>query len=96
MDGTNSNLKFLSENNKLRIKDELASPIDIGCLYIHVIHGAFKIGSESSNWNLYEILKGSFTLLHDTPAHWDDTLAWQDLQNTLFSFVGPGGLKTKW
>ena len=43
MDGPNSNLKFLSEIKKLRIKDELACLTDIGCCNLHVIHGAFKL-----------------------------------------------------
>ena len=72
MDGPNSNLKFLSEMKKLTIEDELASLIDIGSCNLHVIHGAFKTGSESSGWNLHKILKGAFTLLHDTPARRDD------------------------
>ena len=41
VDGPNSNLKFLSEIKKLRIKDELASLIDIGYCNLHIIHGAF-------------------------------------------------------
>ena len=72
MDGPNVNLKFLCEMNKLRQNDELPSLIDIGSCNLHVIHGAFKSGSESSGWNLHKILKGSFKLLHDTPARRDD------------------------
>ena len=68
MDSPNSNLKFLSEMKKLRTEDELASLIDIGSCNFHVIHEAFKTGSESSGWNLHKILKGVFTLLHDTPV----------------------------
>ena len=97
MDGPNSNLKFLSEMKKLRLEDELASLIDIGSCNIHVIHGAFKTGSESSGWNLHKILKVAITLLHDTRLLAEmTTLTWQGLQSTLFSFVGPGGWKTKW
>ena len=72
MESPNSNLKFLSEMKKLRIEDELASLIDIGSSDLHVIHGVFKTGSESSGWNLHKILKGASTLLHDTPACRDD------------------------
>ena len=72
MDSPNSNLKFLSEMKKLRIEDELVCLIDIGSCNLHVIHGAFKTGSESSGWNLHKILNGALTLLHDTPAHQDD------------------------
>ena len=55
MNGPNSNQKFLSEIKKLRIKDELASLMDIGSCNLHVIHGTFKTGSERSNWNLHKI-----------------------------------------
>ena len=72
IDGLNSNLKYLSEIKKLRIKDEIASLIDIGSYNFHVIHGEFETGSESANWSLHKILKASFTLLHDTPTPRDD------------------------
>ena len=58
MDGPNANLKFLSEIKKFRIRDEIASLTYIGSYNLHVIHREFKICSESSHWNLHEILKG--------------------------------------
>ena len=72
IDGLNSNLKYLNEIKKLRIKDEIASLIDIGSYNFHVIHGEFETGSESANWSLHKILKASFTLFHDTPTRRDD------------------------
>ena len=72
IDDLNSNLKFQSEIKKLRIKDELASLIDIGSCNFHDIHGEFKTCSESANWSLHKVLKVSFTLLHDAPSSQDD------------------------
>ena len=39
---------------------------------MHTIHGAFKSGAESTNWNAKATLKGAFQFLHDTPARRDD------------------------
>ena len=72
MDGTNTNLKFLSEMKIEREKNEQSKLIDIGSCSLHSIHGAFKSGSEKSGWDLHKILKGSFTLLHDSPARRED------------------------
>ena len=96
MDGPNSKLKFLSEMKKLRIEDELAFLIDIGSCNLHVIHGSFKTGSESSVWNLHKILEGAFTLLHDTPARRDDYFKLTGSLEYPLHFVGAGGWKTKW
>ena len=40
-----------------------------------VIHGAFKTGAESTNWELKNILKGAFNLLHDSPARRDEFIS---------------------
>ena len=42
--------------------------VDIGSCGIHIIHGAFKFSFEKTSWNMKGIIKGSFVLLHDTPA----------------------------
>jgi hypothetical protein len=42
--------------------------VDIGSCGIHIIHGAFKFSFEKTSWNIKGIIKGSFVLLHDTPA----------------------------
>ena len=48
-DGPNANLKFLSKIKNFRVRDEIASLIDISSNNLHVIHRAFKTCSESSN-----------------------------------------------
>jgi hypothetical protein len=72
MDGPNTNLKLLREIQDERQNNKLSSLIDIGSCSLHLIHGAFKTGSEKSSWDLHKILKGAFTLLHDSPARRDD------------------------
>ena len=63
MDGPNTNLKFLQE---------LSSLIDIGSCSLHIIHGAFKTGSEATNWKLDKVLKGVYKMIHDSTARCDD------------------------
>ena len=46
--------------------------IDIAMCGIHIVNGAFKTGAESTSWDLKGVLKGSYQLLHDTPARRDD------------------------
>ena len=46
--------------------------IYIGSCLLHIIHEAFKAGVGSTNWELKKVLKGTFTLLRDSPARRDD------------------------
>ena len=46
--------------------------IDIVTCRLHVVHVAFRCGIESTDRNIKETLKGSYQLLHDTPAHQAD------------------------
>ena len=36
------------------------------------MHGAVKSIVESTSWDIKDILKGGFNLLHDLPAHRED------------------------
>ena len=36
------------------------------------MHGSFKTGAETTNWNLKKSMKASFTTLNDTPARRED------------------------
>ena len=46
MDGPNTNLKLLLEVQNERQKNKLSSLIDTGSSNLHLIHAAFKTGSE--------------------------------------------------
>ena len=61
MDGPNTNLKLLSEVQNECQKNKPSSLIDIGSCNLHLIHWAFKTGSEKSSWDLHKILKGAVT-----------------------------------
>ena len=42
--------------------------IDIGSCSLHVLHGSLKTGTDKSLWKIKETMKGTFYVLHDTPA----------------------------
>lgn len=46
----------------------LHSLLDTGGCNLHSVHRSFKTGSEERNWNLGELLKGVFRMLHYSPA----------------------------
>ena len=72
MDGLSVNLKFHGDIQSNC--EELGIPklIEIGSCSLHIIHDAFKTGVNSTDWEIKKTLKGSFTLLHDSPARGSD------------------------
>ena len=44
----------------------LPALISIGSCGLHVIHGAFKTGMETTNWNIKKTLGGAFYIFHDS------------------------------
>jgi hypothetical protein len=54
MDGPNVNLKFLRDlkTDRSIVNPEIPSLIDIGTCGLHVIHGAFRSGFESTGWKI--------------------------------------------
>ena len=75
MDGPNVNLKLLKKLKEQR--NEFGSPglINFVSCNLHIIHSAFKSGTEASRWNLKKLLKSCFHLLKDTPARRDDFIS---------------------
>ena len=51
---------------------ELTGLINIGSCDLNIIHGAFKSGAMSCEWDIAKFLKGLYTLFNDTPARWSD------------------------
>ena len=72
MDGPSVYWKFYEAMTKVRAENELHELINIGNCGLHVIHGAFKSGSEATNWNIKKVLRSAFLILHDSPARWED------------------------
>ena len=71
---------------KIAEKKKQHELIDIGSCSLHIIHDAFKIGAESSGWNIKAIFKGAFTILRDAPAR---------ARRADYSFVQHIGWKTQ-
>ena len=72
MDGPSVNWKFLEKLTNERKDKDFHQLIDIGSCGLHIIHGAFKNGAETSELNLKETLKGTFQLFYNTPARRED------------------------
>ena len=72
MDGPSTNKLFLEEMQKERRLEQMREVIDIGTCNLHTIHGAFETGVVKSGWNLKNLLKGAYRILHDTAARRDD------------------------
>ena len=72
MDGLSVNLKFYNEIVQDRQENMVHLLIDIDSCSLHIFHCSFKTGAEKPGWNLKTLLKGSFKILHDTPARRED------------------------
>ena len=72
MDGPTVNHKFYSKLVEQRKEISAPGMIDIGSCCLHIIYGAFKTGLEATGWVLKTVLKGAYTVLHDTPARHAD------------------------
>ena len=70
-----TNWKPFNLLQKDRVEKEQNNLIHIGSCSLHIMHGAFKTGAESSGWNMKAIPKGLFTFLHDTPARRKDYIS---------------------
>ena len=60
MDGCSLNWKVLSEIKKDREEAGLSKLINIGSHNLHVVHGALQSATESTSWNLKNIMKVTY------------------------------------
>ena len=65
--------------------------INIGSCGLHIVHGAFKDGIKATDWKAQETLKGSYQVLHDTPARRADYTSATQSSDFAFFFCG-----TRW
>jgi len=74
MDGPNVNHKFYKDfcSDRALLEPELPLLFDIGTCGLHVVHGAFRTGFESTGWKLDVILKSLWYLFNESPARMDD------------------------
>ena len=72
MNGPSVYLKFHRDVQSNCEELKLPKLIDIRSCSLHTIHGAFKTGVESTDWEIKKTFNGCFTLLHDSPARRSD------------------------
>ena len=86
MDWPNVNLKFYGTFVQKRKDEKYHSLIDIGSCGSHVIHGSLETGVDDSQLGLKKLMKGTYQLVHDTPARRDDYESITGLSTYPFSF----------
>ena len=72
MDGPNVNWKFVDMFSKQLLDENSTTFLNIGSCGLHIIHGAFKHGSDTTGWELETFFSSIFQLFKDTPARRDD------------------------
>ena len=95
IDGPSVNLKFHRDVQSNCEELELCKLIDIDSCSLHTIHGAFKMGVESSEWAIKKTFKGFFTLLYNSPARRSDYTSITGSTVFPFSFCAISWVKDK-
>ena len=72
VDGPSVNIKFYNEFIKKHREDCHHQLIRMGSCSLHIIDGALHTGEIKSELDLKHILKGSYEMLHDSPARRED------------------------
>jgi hypothetical protein len=75
MDGPNVNLSFWTKFNDIIMAEHSKKLLNIGTCGLHVLHNSFKLGAESSKWELTHFLRSLFILFDDVPARREDYLS---------------------
>ena len=71
MDGPSTNWAVVDKLTSHREQNDMKSLMDVGSCGLHVIHGAFQVGVESTNWELNKIFQAMWKILHDSCARRD-------------------------
>ena len=72
IDLPNLNINYLNDLAKDCVANEQPELIFIVPCGLHVIHGAFKTGAESTDWKMKKIFKAAFQIFHDSHARHED------------------------
>ena len=72
MDGPNVNWKFVDMFSKQLLDENSTTFLNIGSCGLHIVHGAFKHGSDTTGWELEKFFSSIFQLFKDTPDRRDD------------------------
>ena len=71
MDGPSSNWLVLDLVDNRLVDDGFSRTINIGSCSLHILHGAFGTGIQSTGWNLGKLMKAMFKILDESPARCD-------------------------
>ena len=84
MDGPNVNWKLLSLLSEERKNENPSCPdmLNIGSCGIHVLHGAYGTGQNSTCWELDKLLKNLYSIFRRSPARRSDYLQANDLHDS--------------
>ncbi|XP_048512809.1 uncharacterized protein LOC125501482 [Athalia rosae] len=76
MDGPNVNLKFVKDL-QIELKEISGNKklLDLGTCGLHTLHGAFKTGITSTQWNLIPFLRALYNLFKNVPARRADYIS---------------------
>ena len=81
MDGPSVNQLLLYLLKKQCEQQQLPKLLNIGSCNLHVIHGAFKSGFQSVEWNIPKLMKASYNIFHDSPARRADYVTVTECEN---------------
>lgn len=70
MDGPNVNHKFYRDytDERKKMHPDTSNLVDIGSCGLHVVHGAFKTGANTTGWQIDNLLRSLWYLFADSPA----------------------------
>ena len=71
MDGPSTNWLVLDLVDNRLVDDGFSRTINIGSCSLHILHGAFGTGIQSTGWNLGKLMKAMFKILDESPARRD-------------------------
>ena len=75
MDGSSVIHTFYRDLKEYREKEKLPEMTSFRSFDLYILHGAFKSGFESTDWEIEVLLKSCYRVLHDSPAPRDDCVS---------------------
>ena len=66
---------FYRDLKEYHEREKLPEMINFGSCNLHSLHGAFKSGFESTDWEMKIFLKSCYLILHDSSASRDDYIS---------------------
>ena len=95
MDGTAVNQALLKTLSKERDNQQLPKLVNIGSCNLHVLHGAFQKGAETTGWKMKRLLKHLHFLFYNAGARRGHFIKVTGSQQFPFSFCNVRWLESK-